>query len=95
MPDVGVADVAKARGVSKATATKMVGLLVDMGLVVRKAYGKLYLTDTGFLRAKRLCQKADLLAALIPRMGLALDENELRRTAYLLAVSLPDEALRI
>jgi Mn-dependent DtxR family transcriptional regulator len=97
MPGVGVVDIAKTRGVSKATATKMVGVLVDAGLVVREVYGvrKIYLTDTGFLKAKRICQKAERLSALIPRMGLDLDESELRRVSYMLAVSLPEQALEL
>jgi Mn-dependent DtxR family transcriptional regulator len=93
MLDVGVADIAKDRGVSKATATKMVGILVDAGLVVREVYGKIYLTDTGFLKAKRLRQKTERLSTLIPKMGLSLDADELRSVAYTLAVSLPEHAL--
>jgi Mn-dependent DtxR family transcriptional regulator len=92
MLDVGVADIAKAMGISKATASKMVGNLMSDGFVVREAYGKVYLTDTGFLHAKRFQQKIDLLSTLIPKMGLALDEDELRSVAYTLAVSLPEHA---
>jgi Mn-dependent DtxR family transcriptional regulator len=93
MLDVGVADIAKAMGISKATASKMVGNLMNDGLVVREAYGKVYLTDVGFLAAKRLQQKMGLLVTLIPKMGLALDDEELRSVAYTLAVSLPEHAL--
>jgi Mn-dependent DtxR family transcriptional regulator len=93
MLGVSVSDVAKVRGVSKATATKMVGVLMDAGFVVRKAYKKIYLTDTGFLKAKQLRQKMELLSTLIPKMGLKLDEKELQSAAYILAVSLPEQAL--
>jgi Mn-dependent DtxR family transcriptional regulator len=95
MPGVGVVDIAKARGVTKATATWMVGVLADAGLVVREVYGirTIYLTDTGFLIAKRFRQKTELLSTLIPKMGLKLDGEELQNAAYALAVSLPDQVL--
>jgi Mn-dependent DtxR family transcriptional regulator len=93
MPDVGISDIARVRGVSKATATKMVGVLVDAGLVVREVYGKIYLTDAGFLKAGRLRQKTELLTTLIPKMGLKLDGKQLQSAAYTLAVSLPEQAL--
>jgi Mn-dependent DtxR family transcriptional regulator len=95
MLDVGVANIAKYMGISKATASKMVGNLMNEGFVVRETYGKVYLTDTGFLAAKRFQQKIDLLSTLIPKMGLALDDDELRSAAYALAVSLPEHTLEM
>jgi Mn-dependent DtxR family transcriptional regulator len=93
MPGIGVSDIARVRGVSKATATQMVGVLVDAGLVFRESYGKIYLTEAGFQKAKRLRQKTELLSTLIPKMGLKLDGKELQSAAYTLAVSLPEQAL--
>jgi Mn-dependent DtxR family transcriptional regulator len=93
MLDVGVADIAKAKGVSKAAVTRMVRVLMDAGLVVQETYGKIYLTDTGFLTAKRLRQKTELLSSLIPKMGLTLDREEVQRAAYALALSLPEQSL--
>ncbi len=51
-PDVGTQAVAKALNCSKASVTKMMAILMDMNLLVREKYGKIYLTDTGFLLAK-------------------------------------------
>lgn len=53
-PDVGTQAVAKALNCSKASVTKMMATLMDMNLLVREKYGKIYLTDTGFLLAKDL-----------------------------------------
>ena len=51
-PDVGTLDIANALGYTKASVTKMAGTLMDMGLLVREKYGKIYLTgakDNGSL----------------------------------------------
>ena len=53
-PDVGTQAVAKALNCSKASVTKMMATLMDMNLLVREKYGKIYLTDTGFLLAKEM-----------------------------------------
>jgi len=51
-PEVGIQAVAETLSCSKASVTKMMGNLMELGLLVREKYGKIYLTDTGFLLAK-------------------------------------------
>lgn len=41
-PDVGIQAVAKSLNCTKASVTKMMGILMDMGLLVRERYGKIY-----------------------------------------------------
>ena len=68
-PDVGTQDIAKAMNCSKASVTKMMGLLMDMNLLVRERYGKIYLTDTGFLLAKDLLRCVELIRERFPLAG--------------------------
>ena len=75
-PDVGTQDIAKTLNCSKATVTKMMGILMDMKLLVRERYGKIYLTDTGFLLAKDLLMCIELIRERFPAMGLDLTEEE-------------------
>lgn len=93
VPDVGAAEIAKALAVSKPSVTRMLGVLMDRGLLVRERYGKVYLTDTGFLLAKGFKRKVEQLQARIPRMGLRLTEEELLDAACVLAAALPESAL--
>lgn len=91
-PDVGAVEIAKALAVSKPSVTRMLGVLMDRGLLVRERYGKVYLTDTGFLLARDFKRKVERLQGLIPRMELALTEDELLDAACVLAAALPERA---
>lgn len=92
-PDVGAVEIAKVLKVSKPSVTRMLGILMDRRLLVRERYGKVYLTDTGFLAARDFKGKVEHLRKLIPRMGLPLDEDELLDAACVLAAALPEHAL--
>ncbi len=65
-PDVGTQAVAKALNCSKASVTKMMATLMDMNLLVREKYGKIYLTDTGFLLAKDMLRCVELIRKRFP-----------------------------
>ncbi|MBD5083503.1 MAG: hypothetical protein HDT33_00125, partial [Clostridiales bacterium] len=60
-PDVGTQAVAKALDCAKASVTKMAANLMDRNLLVRERYGKIYLTDTGFLMAKDLLRCVEVI----------------------------------
>ena len=92
-PGVSAGEVAKALAVSKPSVTRMIGLLMEKGLLNRERYGKVFLTDTGAHVAREYRERLRQLQGLIPRMGLTLSEEELVDTAYLLAASLPDHAV--
>lgn len=77
-PDVGTHAVAKALNCSKASVTKMMATLMDMNLLVREKYGKIYLTDTGFLLAKDMLRCVELIHERLPAMGFNLTEEEAR-----------------
>ena len=89
-PDVGTQDIAKALDCSKASVTKMMGILMDMELLVRERYGKIYLTDTGFLLAKDLLCCVELIRERLPAMGLDLAEEDTEEYIRMMAMNLPE-----
>lgn len=93
-PDVGTQAVAKALNCSKASVTKMTGILMDMGLLVREKYGKIYLTDTGFLLAKDMLQCIELIRERLPAMGFDLTEEEAQDFVRTMVVNLPEHCRR-
>lgn len=94
-PDVGAVEIAKVLHVSKPSVTRMLGILMDKKLLVRERYGKIYLTDTGFLAARDFKRKVERLQALIPQMGLELTEEERLDAACSLAAVLPEHAFAV
>ena len=93
-PDVGMQAVAKALNCSKASVTKMMATLMDMNLLVRERYGKIYLTDTGYLLAKDMLQCIELIRERLPAMGFDLTEEEARDFVRTMVVNLPEHCRR-
>ena len=92
--EVGTAGVARAVGVSGASASRMLRVLMEQGLVVRRRYGKIYLTDQGFLLARGYDRCAAALEKRLGGLGLGLTEEEAAELAAILAVSLPERIRR-
>ena len=69
-PGVSAGAVAKVLAVSKPSVTRMMGLLMEKGLLNRERYGKVFLTDTGVQVAREYRGRLQQLQGLIPRMGL-------------------------
>ena len=88
--EVSPAAVAQALKVSRPSVTRMLGILMDKGYLVREPYGKIYLTDRGVLLARKFSKRAEELKTRIPRMGLHLSAEEIAQTAYQLAAILPE-----
>ena len=63
---------------------------MDMKLLVRERYGKIYLTDTGFLLAKDLLLCVELIRERLPAMGLDLTEEEAEEYIRMMAMNLPE-----
>ncbi len=93
-PDVGTQAVAKALNCSKASVTKMMAILMDMNLLVREKYGKIYLTDTGFLLAKDMLRCVELIHERLPAMGFDLTEDEAQDFVRTMVVNLPEHCRR-
>lgn len=80
-------------GVSCPSVTRMLGILTQRGLLERERYGKIHLTDQGLVLARTFSRKVALVTERLPRMELALAEEELYQAACLLAAALPDHVV--
>ena len=94
MPDVGTQDIAKNLNCSKASVTKMTGILMEMELLVREKYGKIYLTDTGFLLAKDMLRCVERIRERFPDLGLDLTEEETGDFIRMMVINLPERCRR-
>ena len=92
MPDVGIQAVAKAMNCSKASVTKMMDNLMERDLLVRERYGKIYLTDTGFLLAKDLLRCVEIIQERLPAMGFDLTVEETADLVHTVVVNLPEHS---
>ncbi len=86
-PDVCSASVANRMQVSKPSVARMLVTPMKKQLIVKELYGKIYLTDKGFLLACEFDQKVRLLTERIPRMGLRLTEEEIDTAACAMAAA--------
>lgn len=88
--EVGTADIAKTLVCSKASVTNMMSNLMEMGLLVRERYGKIYLTDTGFLLAKDLFRCVKVIDERLPSLALDMTLEESRELAHTIVLNLPE-----
>lgn len=63
--DVSTSEVARFLQVKKASVSRMTPILMEKGLVMKKRYGKLYLTETGQQLAEQLAGQVDRLSMII------------------------------
>ena len=89
-PDVGTADIAKALDCSKASVTNMMSTLMEMGLLVRERYGKIFLTDTGFLLARDLFRCVEAVSQRLPALELGMTAEESKHLAHTIVLNLPE-----
>lgn len=87
VPDVCSASVASRMQVSKPSVARMLGILMKKQLIVKELYGKIYLTDKGFLLARDFDCKVRLLMERIPKMGLEFTEEETHAVACTIAAT--------
>lgn len=92
--EAGIQNAAKALGRLKASVTKMMAALMDRSLLMREKYGKIYLTDAGFLMAKDLFRRLEILRERLPAMELELTEEEFQELVHTMAVNLPEHCRR-
>ncbi len=89
-PEVLSADIARKLKVSKPSVAKMLSVLSEKKLILKKRYGKISITDSGKLIADEYEQRIKMLASLIPKMGLVLTDEEITAGAFALADALPE-----
>lgn len=82
--DVSCQDIADALKLKKASVSRMTCVMMEQHLLVKERYSKIYLTDTGFVLAKRISEQ---VAKLMPVMAGALHlTDEQARMASVAAV---------
>ena len=90
---VGSAEIARTLKCSKASVSNMMTTLMNRGLLVKERYGKVYLTDTGYLLARDAWHCMEALVARLPQLGLDMTEDEAQQAAFALMTVLPEHAL--
>ena len=71
----------------------MLSALMARRLLVKERYGKVYLTDGGYSIAMRLERNIKILEERIPRMEISFTDEEIRKLARMIAVTLFREEL--
>ena len=89
--DVSCVSIAKRLHVTKPSVSNMLERMMKQGLLVREKYGKTYLTDKGYLAARKLKENTEFLKEQISILKLPLSEEELCKAAYLLAAAFPEK----
>ena len=89
MPEVTPLAVAQAMGVTKPSVTSILSCLMKHDVIVRKRYGKVYLTDRGVLYARYYDDLLQKILQHFPLAGEGFTPEECYSAAVAMAVSLP------
>lgn len=90
IPDVSSASVAKKLNVSKPSVSTMLTCLMNKKLLVKERYGKIYLTDSGFLIARGLIRKIGTLEEELEKLPFSLTREEIHEMAILIVTEMPE-----
>ena len=91
--DVSSCSIARELRVSKPSVSAMLSALMARHLLVKERYGKVYLTDEGYAIAMNLERNIKILEERIPRMEISFTDEEIRKLARMIAVTLSREEL--
>ena len=89
-PEVSSANIARKLGVSKPSVSTMLSCLMDKDLLVKERYGKVYLTETGFLIARELVHRIETLERELKHLPFRLTQADIHRMAILIVTEMPD-----
>ena len=89
MPEVTPLAVAQAMGVTKPSVTSILSCLMKHDVIVRKRYGKVYLTDRGVLYSRYYDDLLQKILQHFPLAGEGFTPEECRSAAIAMAVALP------
>ena len=89
--DIPSVEVARVLGVSKPAVARMLKQLMEKGLIVKKPYGCIYLTDKGIFLARNYQAQLDLVRDHFPDTGLDLTPEEVERVVDAAVAALPQE----
>ena len=82
-------DVADHLGVTKPSVTSILTSLMKQGVIVRRRYGKIYITDRGVLYARYYDELVEKILQHFPLAGEGFTPEECYSAAVAMAVSLP------
>ncbi|MBS6783399.1 MAG: MarR family transcriptional regulator [Subdoligranulum variabile] len=76
-------------GVTKPSVTSILTSLMKQGAVVRRRYGKIYITDRGVLYARYYDELIEKILQHFPLADMGFTPEECRSAAVAMAVALP------
>ena len=82
-------DIAAELGVTKPSVTSILTSLMKQGVIVRRRYGKIYITDRGVLYARYYDELVEKILQHFPLAGEGFTPEECYSAAVAMAVSLP------
>lgn len=89
-PDVSSRQIASALGVTKPSVVHILNILMRDGMVVKRHYGKIYLTDRGAFTVNYYRRLLDVTLAAMPEYPFPVSADERRNAALALIAALPD-----
>lgn len=92
--NVSSRSIAQRMQVTKSAVTGAIKALMQQGMIVKKMYGKIYLTGVGVLTAKYYDALVEHILHDFPRVGMVLTEAERRQAAVAMAAALPNHPLQ-
>ncbi len=93
-PEVRSSTVADRMRVTRPSVARMLAILAERELIVKKRYGKISLTEKGLRLVRDFDRNVGFLEGRLPRLGFPLTEKEAHEVAYLLAAALPERVWR-
>ena len=93
-PDVSSRQIASALGVTKRSVVHILNILMRDGMVVKRHYGKIYLTDRGAFTVNYYRRLLDATLAAMPEYPFPVSADERRNAALALIAALPDRDYR-
>lgn len=88
---VSCSGISRALKVSKPSVSAMLGALNDKGVVKKEPYGKVYLTDDGYMIAQQVEKSIQNLQEKIPLMGVDFSKDETEKIACIIATEMPEK----
>ena len=89
--EVSSVEVAGVLHVSKPAVARMLRPLMEQKLIVKRPYGRIYLTDRGVFLARLYQAQREKIRAGFPDIGLGLTEEEIEQAADAAVAALPQE----
>lgn len=80
---------AQVMGVTKPSVTSILTSLMKQGVIVRRRYGQIYITDRGVLYARYYDDLVETILQHFPLADMGFTPEECRNAAIAMAVSLP------